>query len=82
MKKIEILGIGCSKCLKAEEEVRKAAENLGWKEGEDFTLEKISKPDQIAARGVLMTPGVVMDGMVVSSGRIPRISEITTWLTS
>ncbi|MCX6640497.1 MAG: thioredoxin family protein [bacterium] len=82
MKKIEILGIGCSKCVKTEEEVRKAAVNLGWKENEDFILEKVTKPDQIAARGVLMTPGVVMDGKVVCTGRIPREPEIITWLTS
>jgi small redox-active disulfide protein 2 len=80
MKKIEILGIGCPNCKKAEEEVRKALTGLGWKEGQDFTLTKVQDMAQIAARGVLMTPGVVIDGKVVSTGRVPKAGDIISWI--
>lgn len=80
MKKIEILGIGCAKCRKTEEEVRRATETLGWKEDVDFSLEKVEKPEEIAARGVLFTPGIVVNGKIVSTGKVPKQKEIMGWL--
>jgi len=79
MKTIEILGIGCPRCEKTESVIRKAAEGLGWKEEEDFMIFKIKDPSVIASRGVLMTPGVAIDGKVVSSGKIPAQAEILNW---
>lgn len=80
MKKIEILGIGCPNCKKAEEEIRRALTGLGWQEGKEYVIEKVLKPADIAARGVMMTPGVIVDGKVVSVGKIPRHSEIISWM--
>ena len=80
MKTIEILGMGCPSCHRAEEEVRKAARSLGWTEGNDFSLVKVADPAQIAARGVFITPGVVVDGKLVSSGKVPGREEILGWL--
>ena len=80
MKKIEILGVGCARCRNAEKEVRKAIEELGWSEGKDYSLEKITNPMEIAARGVLQTPGVVLDGKIVSTGKIPTHGEIVSWI--
>lgn len=80
MKKIEILGVGCPRCKKTEQEVRKVVESLGWKEGQDYVLEKILNPNDIAARGVMATPGVAVDDKIVSAGKIPGQKEITAWL--
>lgn len=80
MMKIEILGVGCPRCQKTEEEVRKAAQSLGWGEGSDFTIAKITNPGEIASRGVFMTPGVIVDGKVVSMGRVPKLNDILGWL--
>jgi small redox-active disulfide protein 2 len=80
MKRIEILGIGCKSCEKAEEEVRNALSGLGWTEGSEFTIEKVSDPGDIAARGVFITPGVTIDGKVVSSGKIPKQKDVLKWL--
>ncbi len=79
MKKIEILGVGCYRCRKAEHIVRKAVEAMGLIENKDFTIEKILDPNQIALKGILATPGVAVDGKIVSSGKIPKESEITGW---
>jgi small redox-active disulfide protein 2 len=79
MKKIKILGVGCVNCRKTEEEVRKAALSLGWKEGEDFSLAKVENPSEIASYGVFITPGVVIDGKVVSSGKVPKQKQILEW---
>jgi len=80
MKKIEILGVGCPNCKKTESELRKALTGLGWKEGQDYTLTKVQNMAEIAARGVLMTPGVVVDGKIVSTGKVPKIGDIISWM--
>ncbi len=80
MKKIEVLGVGCPRCKKTEQEIRRAVESLGWKEGQDYTLEKILNPNDIAAKGVMATPGVVLDGKIVSTGKIPTHGEIVSWI--
>jgi small redox-active disulfide protein 2 len=80
MKRIEILGIGCKSCEKAEVEVRNAALSLGWSEGTEFTIEKVSDPGDIAARGVFITPGITVDGKVVSTGKVPPKKDIVKWL--
>jgi len=80
MKKIEILGPGCARCKKTEEEIRRALTSIGWQEGHEFVIEKVVRPTEIAARGVLMTPGVILDGKIVSTGKIPTHGEIVSWI--
>jgi predicted thioredoxin/glutaredoxin len=36
---------------------------------------------EIARRGVMSTPGLVIDGTLVSAGRVPSAADIATWLT-
>jgi len=80
MKKIEILGPGCAKCKQTEAVVRKALTTHGWVEEQDYSLEKVVRPTEIAARGVLMTPGVIVDGKIVSTGKVPTQGEIVSWI--
>jgi len=80
MKNFEILGPGCARCKKTAEEVRRALSSIGLAEGRDFSIEKIEKPTEIAARGVLMTPGVIVDGKIVSTGKIPTHGDIISWM--
>ncbi len=72
--KIQILGTGCPKCKKLEQNVRQAVELLG----KDIAVEKISDIMQIASFGVMSTPALVIDGVVVSYGKLLTIEEITT----
>lgn len=76
--KIQVLGTGCAKCKKLYAEAEKAVAASGL----PAELEKVEKIDEIMAYGVMMTPALVVDGEVKSSGRIPTVSEIASWLTT
>ncbi len=74
---IKILGTGCPKCDKLENETRLAAEEMGL----DFTIEKISQVKDIMAYGVMITPALVVDGEVKAVGKVPARDEIKGLLT-
>ena len=73
--KIQVFGPGCTKCKQTVEVVKKATANLGLVEGEDFEFEKVEKISEIMKFGVIFTPGVAINGKVVSSGRVPSLDE-------
>jgi small redox-active disulfide protein 2 len=73
---IEVLGTGCAKCKKLEENVRNAVAELGI----EATVTKVEDIAKIMENGVMSTPGVVIDGVVKSEGRIPSQQEIKGWL--
>jgi small redox-active disulfide protein 2 len=70
--KIEILGVGCAKCIKLEETAKQAAKELGL----DAEVVHVTDLSEISKRGVLMTPGLVIDGKVVSAGKVPSVEKI------
>ncbi len=75
--KIQILGIGCPRCQELEKRVIAALTELGIA----ADLEKITDIKKFAAMGVLMTPGLVIDGKVVSQGKIPSKEELKKLFT-
>lgn len=70
--KIQILGPGCAKCTKLAENTVAAAKELGI----DYEIEKISDVNQIMTFGVMMTPGLVIDGEVKTVGKVPSQDEV------
>jgi len=70
--KIEILGTGCAKCNELEAKVKQAVA----KSGRFLQVEKVSDLQKIMAYGVMSTPGLVIDGEVKSTGRVPGVDEI------
>ena len=70
--KIEILGGGCQNCKKLEENAKKAVQELGLK----AEIVKITQIERIAEYGVISTPALVLDGVVVFYGRVPSVSDI------
>ena len=44
-------------------------------------MEKVTDPVDIAALGVMSTPGLVVDGRVVSTGRVPTTAQLVDLLT-
>ena len=77
---IEVCGPGCPRCHATQENIRKALSELGLKEGQDALINMIKDPRMMAARGVFMTPGVVIDGVKAFEGRIPSPEEIKKWI--
>ena len=76
MKKIQVLGTGCSKCRKLTEITRVIADRLGH----PYELEYVTDVMRFAELGVMSVPALVIDGKVVAVGRVPRADEITGWL--
>ncbi|MCK5698555.1 MAG: TM0996/MTH895 family glutaredoxin-like protein [Candidatus Aenigmarchaeota archaeon] len=74
--KIEILGTGCPKCKKLEENARKALDETDKK----AEVVKVTDINEIIDYGVMSPPAIVIDGEVKCSGRIPDIEEIKKWL--
>jgi len=76
MKKIQILGTGCPKCKKLTESAEKAAQEMGI----EYEIVKVTDINEIMGFGVMMTPGLAVDGVVKSAGKIPGIEEIKKML--
>ncbi len=73
---IQILGTGCPKCRKLEENARQSAQELNL----DFRIEKVKDLQQIMAFGVMVTPALVVDGVVKVAGKIPGVQDIKKML--
>jgi len=73
---IKVLGTGCAKCKKLEQLTEKAVAELGV----EATIEKVEDIYKIMQFGVMSTPGLVIDGKVVLSGRLPKTEELKEWL--
>lgn len=74
--KIEILGIGCEKCHKLEEDVWDAVNELGV----EALITSVQDIKKIMGYGVMTTPALVVDGEVKMAGKIPAKDEINKWL--
>ena len=70
--KIQILGKGCASCEKLAENAEAAARELGI----DYQLEKVTDLKEIMSHGVMLTPGLVVDGEVKSIGKVLSSEEI------
>jgi small redox-active disulfide protein 2 len=74
---IEILGPGCRQCERATSEIREVMDRSKI----DAEVRHVTDPFEIVTRGVLFTvPVVLIDGVVMSRGRVPSRTEIERWL--
>ncbi len=77
---IEVCGVGCPRCHATKKNVVQALEELRMELGNEAQVVEIKDVKQISARGVIMTPGVVIDGVKVCEGRIPSPQEVRKWI--
>ncbi|MFY8192126.1 MULTISPECIES: thioredoxin family protein [unclassified Limnohabitans] len=75
---IKVLGTGCAKCKTTVALI----EEIAKEKGVSISLSKVEELRQIAAFGVMSTPGVVLDGKVVHAGGVPSRSKVEQWLTA
>ncbi|HCR82813.1 MAG TPA: thioredoxin family protein [Lachnospiraceae bacterium] len=69
---IKVLGSGCSKCNQLESATKAALEQLGM----DTTIDHVTDFTQIASYGIMTTPALVVDGKVVSLGKVLKTEEV------
>lgn len=69
---IKVLGSGCAKCNQLEAAVKAALEQLGM----DTAVDHVTDLSEIAAYGVMTTPALVVDGKVVSYGKVLKTEEV------
>jgi len=74
--KVEILGMGCSKCKTLYDNAKKAIDEKGIQ----AEIHKVEDMDKITEYGVMMTPALVIDGEVKTSGKVLSPEEIKKWL--
>lgn len=72
MLSVKVLGSGCANCLKLEQLVRQAVDELGM----EATVEKVTDYATILRYGVMTTPGLVVNDRLLLSGRVPPPDEV------
>lgn len=78
MKKIQILGTGCAKCNELMANAKEAAEVLG----EAVEIEKVTDLNDIMKFGCMTTPGLAINGQLVSQGKLLKKDQIMKLLRS
>ena len=72
MLKIQILGTGCTKCNNLADNAKEAAETLG----EVVEIEKVTDLNEIMTFGCMTTPGLAINGQLVSQGKLLKPEQI------
>jgi small redox-active disulfide protein 2 len=73
---IKILGPGCPRCHEVERRTINALAELNVA----ADVEKVTDIKKIVEYNIISTPGLVINGKVMCSGRIPRVEEIKAWI--
>lgn len=76
MKQIKVLGSGCRNCEITAKVISQAAAEAGV----EIKLEKVTDIAAVMGYGVMSTPGVVVDGVVVHSGSVPGPDQARAWV--
>ena len=74
---IKILGPGCHRCDELEKNTKEAVKELAV----DAEIEHVRDMKKIMEYPILTTPGLVIDGKLFCSGRVPSKAEVTTFIT-
>ena len=76
MKDVKILGTGCPKC----NDLYRLTEMVVRQMDLDCRIEKVTDIRQITSYGILMSPALVVDGVVKVSGKVPSQEDLKEML--
>jgi small redox-active disulfide protein 2 len=76
MVSVKILGTGCKKCQTLEQKVK----DVVSQNNVDAVIEKVTDINDMMSYGIMMTPGLVVNEKVMSTGIIPKDEQILNWL--
>ena len=76
MRNIKILGTGCPRCDQLAAAAKQAADQLGG----EYEFIKIKDISEFPSYGLMLTPGLVVDGELVVQGKVPTVDEIKVLL--
>jgi small redox-active disulfide protein 2 len=73
---IKILGAGCTRCTRLEQNVRAIASinNI------DADIEKVNDIQEMIRYGITATPALVINEKLKSSGIVPKAEQILSWI--
>lgn len=72
MRKVQVLGPGCPKCIQLADNVEAAVAELGG----GYEIEKVTDINEILSFGIMMTPGLAIDGQLKVSGKVVTVEQI------
>ncbi|HBT19043.1 MAG TPA: thioredoxin family protein [Clostridiaceae bacterium] len=75
--KIKILGSGCKNCVNLAKNTEEALKEMGM----EAEIIKVTDFKEIAAYGIMSTPGLVIDEKVVSYGKVLKPDAIQELIT-
>lgn len=73
---IKVLGSGCPNCRKVEAHAKEAVNDTG----RDIEIQKVTEINEIADHGIIRTPGLIINDVIKSQGKIPQKEEIVQWI--
>jgi small redox-active disulfide protein 2 len=76
MLNIKVVGSGCPNCQKLAALCREVVEENNIQ----AEIEKITDVNTFADIGIMMTPGLLLNNKVISSGKIPTKTTLTQWI--
>ncbi|GAB4428235.1 MAG: thioredoxin family protein [Anaerolineae bacterium] len=82
MLNIKVLGPGCRNCETLAKKTADALEAVAAENpaADGATIEKVTDHTKYIDYGLMFTPGLVINEKLVSSGRVPAVSEIKSWI--
>ena len=73
---IQVVGPGCANCQRLVALCQEAVAEMDV----EARIEKVTDVTQFASLGVLLTPGLLVNGKLLSSGKIPTPQTVRRWI--
>lgn len=73
---IQVVGPGCANCQRLAALCQEAVAEMDV----EARIEKVTDVTQFASLGVLLTPGLLVNGKLLSSGKIPTPQTVRRWI--